>query len=191
MVFGIGIAAGLISLLWMALIPVRSIDAQDASAARAFRGLPACVSRSRIHRICGHGIARLLEPDVAARLRASAVHARRAHVAAGHHHEHHGRRQLGHLPDHSVMGPLRGLRRQRECNVLVDDRPCDLCVCVYCTDSGAAATSYALWAVFIVASVFNAAFNVAANRAMLGYVCSQRRVYIRTCGVSEPRWRLG
>jgi hypothetical protein len=37
-------------------------------------------------------------------------------------------------------------------------------------------TNALLWTVFVVASVFNAAFNVAANRAMLGYVCSHHRI---------------
>lgn len=50
---------------------------------------------------------------------------------------------------------------------------------------GAGWTNALLWALFVVASVFNAAFSVAANRAMLGYVRKDRRV------VYTNLWSIG
>lgn len=185
MVYGIGIAAGLISLVWMALIPggqstrkteaphVRFADYRLVFRDRAFIAfvITASLGYSSLTWLLGSALllymrdALTLPPGVIMSI-----------TAAG---------SLGIFLTIASWGRYADYAGSSNAMFwsMIGHAVCALaCIALV---PGAAATSYALWAVFIVASVFNAAFNVAANRAMLGYVCSHRRV------VYTNLWSIG
>ncbi|NUM54843.1 MAG: MFS transporter [Candidatus Hydrogenedentes bacterium] len=185
MVYGIGIAAGLASLVWMALIPgggpTRATAAPEVSYVgyrAAFRDhafmafvVTAAFGYSALTWLLGSALvlymrdALTLTPAVIMSITAAGSMGIFLTIAS-----------WGRFADYagSAAAMFWSMLGHAVCALL--------CMALV---PGAAWTKVALWSVFVVASVFNAAFNVAANRAMLGYICAQRRV------VYSNIWSIG
>ena len=176
MVFGIGIAAGLISLVWMALIPgggstratvvpeVSHVAYRAAFRDRAFVSfvITAALGYSSLTWLLGSALvlymrdALTLPPGVIMTITAAGSMGIFLTIAS-----------WGRFADYagSAAAMFWAMLGHAACAVA--------CIALV---PGAGWTSPVLWSVFVVASVFGAAFNVAANRAMLGYIRKDRRV---------------
>lgn len=176
MVYAIGIGAGLISLVWMALIPgggsTRATAAPEMSLVAyraAFRDraymafvVTAAFGFSGLTWLQGSALvlymrdAMTLSPAVIMSITAAGSMGIFLTVA-----------MWGRFADYagSATAMLWSMLGHAACSL----------ACMALVPDAAWANPM-LWLVFVLASVFNAAFVVAANRAMLGYICAQRRV---------------
>jgi len=176
LVYAIGIGAGLVSLLWMSLIPggeaaqiSTSKPASFGGYGEAFRDRPfmafvitASLGYASLALLLGSSLvlymrdALVFKPSVIMAVTAAGAMGIFLTIAA-----------WGRFADYagSASAMFWSMLGHSLCAV----------GCVFLAP-GAGFTSPMLWAVFVVASIFSAAYNVAANRAMLGYIPRERRV---------------
>jgi len=176
MVYAIGIGAGLISLVGMASIPggksihlktVKSIPSINYRGALRDRGFVAFVTTAALGYSCvtwliGSTLVLYMrdvlgyDPSVIIGMTAAGGFAVFLTIS-----------QWGKLADYAgsawaIFWAMAG--------------HCTCAAACFLLTPGAAWTEVMVWSIFIVASVFSAAFQVAANRAMLGYVPPHSRV---------------
>lgn len=176
MVYGIGIGAGLISLMWMALIPgggavAEPVAKQEGFAAygKAFRDRPfmafvstASLGYASLTLLLGSSVVLYmrdaLEFDASVIMAVTAAGSLSIFLTIS---------AWGRFADYagSAAAMFWSMLGHGACGVL----------CLFLTPGGEW-SGVLLWAVFALASVFSAAYNVAANRAMLGYIPREHRV---------------
>ncbi|MDZ4859918.1 MAG: MFS transporter [Candidatus Hydrogenedentes bacterium] len=175
MVYAIGIGAGLVSLVWMALIPggeaasVPSTHSSYVGYRMAFRDrsfmafvFTASLGYASLALLLGSSLILFMreilmfQPSVIMAVTAAGALGIFLTIAA-----------WGRFADYAGSGSAMFWS-------MLGHAACAVACMLLAPTAGY--TPPMLWIVFVIASVFNAAYNVAGNRAMLGYVPRDRRV---------------